>query len=531
GQLDSMALGEGLPVTDFQLRAVDGRALSVQSTAVRVDTLSGPANLSIFFDITARKAVEGALRRSEAMLSHLFATSPDCITLTEMATGRYAMVNAAFTRLTGYEADEVIGRTAMEIGLWRDPGTRDQLLALLERDGKVVDLAAEFVTRTGERVTTLVSAGRFVMDQRDYLVLNTRDVTTSERTRLQHAAILERASIGIAFTRDGRFVQANPYFERMFGWAPGALTGQRGSVVWANDDDYREIGELAGPPLSAGRPFEIERRVRRHDGSQFWARLLAQVVDRSNPVHGGTIWIAEDVTERRRLDEALAAARDAAETASRAKSAFLANTSHEIRTPLNGLLGLTRLAMQPDLPPDRRQRYLAQILDSAEALAGIMSDILDVSKIEAGKLALDDTPFDLRDTLEAVHHAYESLAEVKGLRLVLAIDERLPATLRGDPVRVRQILSNFITNALKFTERGHVRIEATLGKAGGVRLAVTDTGPGVAAETQSRLFTPFSQGDSSTTRRFGGTGLGLSICRELAQLMGGTVGVQSAPGG
>ena len=144
-----------------------------------------------------------------------------------------------------------------------------------------------------------------------------------------------------------------------------------------------------------------------------------------------------------------------------------------------------------------------------------MSDILDVSKIEAGKLALDDTAFDLREALEAVHHAYESLAEVKGLALLLAIDERLPASVRGDPVRVRQILSNFITNALKFTERGQVRIEASTTAQGWLRLTVADTGPGVEPATQARLFTPFSQADSSTTRRFGGTGLGLSICREL----------------
>jgi CheY-like chemotaxis protein len=236
------------------------------------------------------------------------------------------------------------------------------------------------------------------------------------------------------------------------------------------------------------------------------------------------------VTERRRLDAALAAARDAAEAASRAKSAFLANTSHEIRTPLNGLLGLARLAMQADLPEARRQQYLAQIVDSAESLGGIMSDILDVSKIEAGKFALEDTPFDLRDALKAVHHAYDALAAVKGLALLLDIDEQLPATVRGDPLRVRQILSNFITNALKFTERGHVRIAATLRPDGAVRLAVSDTGPGVPDETQARLFRPFSQGDSSTTRRYGGTGLGLSICRELAQLMGGAVGMESTPG-
>jgi CheY-like chemotaxis protein len=253
-------------------------------------------------------------------------------------------------------------------------------------------------------------------------------------------------------------------------------------------------------------------------------------VDPSNPSSGGTIWIAEDVTERRRLDAALATARDAAEAASRAKSAFLANTSHEIRTPLNGLLGLARLAMREDLGTARRQEYLGQILDSAQSLAGIMSDILDVSKIEAGRLGLEDTPFDLHDALRAIHHAYDSLAEVKGLSLQLVIADRLPATVRGDPVRVRQILSNFITNALKFTERGHVRIEAEPATSGRVLIKVSDTGPGVPAEMRTRLFTPFSQGDSSTTRRFGGTGLGLSICRELAQLMGGQVGVDSVAG-
>jgi len=530
GRLDRMSVGDGLPVTDFTIRAVDGRPLSVQATAVRVDTASGPANLSIFLDVTARQAAEGALRRSEAMLSHLFATSPDCIALTEMASGRYAMVNPAFCRVTGYRADEVIGRTAAELGLWHDQHTAALLLSMLERDGAVADLPAVFVAKSGALASMRLAAGRFVMDQRDYLVINAHDVTDSERTRLQHAAILERASIGIAFTRADRFVDANPYFERMFGWPSGGLRGQAGAVVWASAADYREIGELAGPLLSVGKPFEIERRMRRADDTEFLCRLLAQAVDAADPGRGGTIWIAEDVTERRRLDAALAAARDAAEAASRAKSAFLANTSHEIRTPLNGLIGLARLAMRTDQQEPRRQEYLGQILDSAQSLAGIMSDILDVSKIEAGRFALEDTPFNLHDTLRAVHHAYRSLAEVKGLSLQLTLDDALPVTVRGDPVRVRQILSNFITNALKFTQRGHVRIEAAPTVAGGVRLAVSDTGPGIPAEQRARLFTPFSQGDSSTTRRFGGTGLGLSICRDLAQLMGGRVGMDSAPG-
>jgi len=529
-QLDRMDVGGGLPVGDYVVRALDGRPLSVQATAVRVDTASGPANLAIMFDISARMAAENALRRSEAMLSHLFANSPDCIALTEMASGRYAMVNPAFCRLTGFSAEEVVGRTAAELGLWHDQRAADHLMTVLERDGTVVDLPAVFVAKSGALVSMQLAAGRFVMDQRDYLVVNAHDVTDTERTRRQHAAILEHASIGIAFTRDRVFIEANPYFEQMFGWPRDSLRGQPGSVVWGSPEDYAEIGLLAAPLLTAGQAFEVERRMSRRDGSAFMCRLLAQAVDANDPSRGGTIWIAEDVTERRRLDAALAAARDAAEAASQAKSAFLANTSHEIRTPLNGLLGLARLAMRNDLDAARRQEYLGQIVDSAQSLAGIMSDILDFSKIEAGRLALEDTPFDLHDALRAVHHAYRSLAEVKGLSLQLTLDDALPVTVRGDPLRVRQILSNFVTNALKFTQRGHVRIEATPMAGGRVRLAVADTGPGVPTEMRARLFTPFSQGDSSTTRRFGGTGLGLSICRDLAQLMGGQVGLDSVPG-
>ncbi len=529
-QLDALPVGAGLPVIDLQTRSVDGRFLSLQATAVRVDTAEGPATLSIFFDVTARQAAEAALRRSEAMLSHLFATSPDSIMLIDMGNGRFSMVNPAFTRLAGFSAEEVQGRTPAELGLWSDNAGAERLTAQLQRGGVASDVPAVLVSKSGQQVSMLLAAARFVMDERAYLVINARDVTDTERTRLEHAAILQRASIGITFTRDLHFVQANPYFERMFGWPEGALLGQPCSIVWMSEAEFAEYGREAEPLLSVGKSFEIERRMRRHDGSEFWCRMLAQAVDLSDLSRGGTIWITEDITERRRLDQALAAARDAAEAASRAKSAFLANTSHEIRTPLNGLLGLARLAMQEDLAQARRQQYLNQIFDSAQSLSGIISDILDVSKIEAGKITLEDLPFGLRDTLQAVHHAYQSLADVKGLTLALSVAEGVPETVRGDPVRVRQILSNFITNGLKFTDRGEVRIEASTTAQGWLRLAVVDTGPGVEVATQARLFTPFSQGDTSTTRRFGGTGLGLSICRELARLMGGEVGLQSTPG-
>jgi PAS domain S-box-containing protein len=528
-ELERMPVGHGIPVHDFQARSRDGRPISVQGTGVRVDAAGGPATLTLLFDITARQAAQAALRRSEAMLSHLFATSPDCITLSELKSGRHTMVNAAFTRLTGYSAAEIVGRTATELGLWQDLRDRDALRASMDETGRVDEMPALVRRRNGDVASVVVSAARFAMDGRDYMVVNARDVTVTERTRLEHAAIFERASIGIALTRDRRFVQANPRFEAVFGWGPGALSGQPSSVLWLDEEEYEEVSAIAGPLLAAGQPFESEREMKRHDGSRFWCRMLGQAVDPMRPGYGGTIWIADDVTERRRLDAALEAARDAAEAASRAKSAFLANTSHEIRTPLNGLLGLARLALHESVDPALRLRYLEQIFESARSLEGILSDILDFSKIEAGKFTLEESVFDLRETLAAVHASYRPLAEAKGLAFELAVDDSLPARVIGDPVRVRQILGNFITNAVKFTDRGSVRVEAGPA-AEGVRLAVVDTGRGLEPEVQVQLFQPFSQGDSTTTRRFGGTGLGLSICRQLARLMGGDVGLASRPG-
>ena len=339
-------------------------------------------------------------------------------------------------------------------------------------------MPARIATRSGRLASVQISAAAVTMDRRDYVVVNARDVTATEQTRLEHAAIFERASIGIALTRDRRFVQVNPRFEAIFGWPAGELRDQPGSVVWIDEAEYAEIGQLAGPLLAAGQPFEIEREMKKQDGSRFWCRLLGQAVDPERPGEGGTIWIADDVTERHRLDALLAAARDAAEAASRAKSAFLANTSHEIRTPLNGLLGLARLALVESLPPETRRYHLEQILACAQGLEGILSDILDFSKIEAGKFTLESSAFDLRELLAAVQASYRPITDAKGLTLELEVEAGLASVVNGDPVRIRQILGNFITNAVKFTVEGGIRILAAAGSAGGVRLAVVDSGSG-----------------------------------------------------
>jgi PAS domain S-box-containing protein len=527
--VETLAGGERLPLADFTLERCDGGRVEVQVTTLRVELDDGPATLSIYIDMTARRAAERSLLHSQTLLTRLFDTTPDTVVLSELKSGRYLMLNGHFSEVLGWSAEEAIGRSSFDLEVWHRPADRERLLREVREHGAAREIPAMFKAKSGALVPLSASAASFSLDGIDYLVFVGRDMAAVEQARLEREAILQHASIGIAFTRDRRFVHVNPHFEAMFGWPASTLRGRSGAVISADPKDNAEIGAAAAPLLASGQPFEMERKMRRRDGSLFWCRMIAQAVDRGDPSRGGAIWIAEDVTERRQTEQALAAARDAAEAASRAKSAFLANTSHEIRTPLNGLLGLAQLAQAPGLDAPRRQRYLEQILDSAHSLSAIISDILDFSKIEAGKLSLESVSFALHETLNATCRAYRSLAEARDLTLTLHVDDDVPQTVLGDPVRVRQILGNYLNNALKFTECGGVRVE--VGYAGTLlRLAVIDSGCGIDTATQARLFHPFTQADDSTTRRHGGTGLGLSICRELAALMQGEVGVASEPG-
>ena len=535
-ELLQQPVGTALPVTNFKLR-IGGRQVAVRATGVRVEAHGGPALLSIFVDDTERLAGEDNVRRSEAMLSHLVATSPDLIMLTEAASGRFAMVNQAFERVTGYKSDVTLGRTAQELGLWADDPRGAELLAQVLSTGKVADLPVTLLAKDGRTLPLRVSAARFAMDRRDYVVLNARDISESEHARMERETILTHASIGIAVTRQSRFVLANPHFERIFGSAPGELIGQSVDVVWPDRDTFESVEQRHRRQLEQGDPVSFEATVRRLDGSTFLAHARARAIDPERPQEGGTAWIVEDVTERRAFEQTLARARDDAEAASRAKSAFLANTSHELRTPLNGLIGLARLARDAETTETQRQDYLEQIAESAQSLSGIITDILDVSKIEAGKLLLEATVFDLGKLLLALQTTYTPLAAVNRLDLHFDIDPAAMGPVHGDPLRVRQIISNYITNALRFTPSGQVRVRVQravtepahlhAAHADTVRIEVQDTGPGIAPAAQTQLFRPFSQGDQSTTRRFGGTGLGLSINRELATLMGGRVGVIS----
>jgi signal transduction histidine kinase/ActR/RegA family two-component response regulator len=240
-------------------------------------------------------------------------------------------------------------------------------------------------------------------------------------------------------------------------------------------------------------------------------------------------YAADAVRLMRGSAKALEKAQAEAQEASRAKSAFVAMMSHELRTPMNGVLGLAHALGSTKL--DARQAdYLEMIIQSGDGLMTILNDILDLSKIEAGKLELESAPFDVRQLTGQIQQAWTDTARRKGLELAVSVAPETPAWLAGDALRVRQILLNLVSNALKFTETGRVEIHAAPGLDGGLVLSVSDTGVGLTDEQLAHLFTPFTQGDRSTARRFGGTGLGLAICRQLAELMGGEITVSSTRG-
>ncbi|MCX8156152.1 MAG: PAS domain S-box protein [Verrucomicrobiae bacterium] len=499
----------------------------------------------IFWDVTERKQMEEALAYERDLLRALLANTPDLIYFKDVEL-RILRCSASMARWLGLASPEqAIGRTDFDF-LPREVAQRryEEEQQLLLTGKPVLDKLEEIVDAEGVAhsvITNKVPLYSATGSLRGLIGISTevtRLLETEKALRTaqeKYRTIFERAVEGIfQTTPDGHYLDANPALARMYGYESReelirALTDIE-HQLYVNPHRREEFIRLM---REKGTVTGFESEVYRRDGSTIWISENARAVHDENgevAYYEGTV---EEITARKKAELESENARRAAVESARLKTEFLTNVSHEIRTPMNGIVGIAGLLAETQLTEEQRE-YVEIIRSSASALQELISELLDLSKIEAGRMALEKEPFNVRDLTETTLEVLAERAHQKNLELVSWVNCDLPPRLLGDAGRLRQVLLNLVGNAVKFTERGEVlvhvaKLEETEHQVK-VRCEVRDTGIGIPPEVQGRIFQSFVQADGSTTRRYGGPGLGLAISKQLVELMGGRIGVHSTPG-
>ena len=508
---------------------------------------------------TAEYQHEMSLRESEERFSTVFHASPIGMAITRFADGRYLDVNKEFLSLMGYLRDEVVGKTAFHLQAWVLPEDRDAFITQLNNQRRVQDTVAQFRKKSGEIWIARLSAEVIEVAGEKVILSLLQDITEQNRAEValaNLAAIVESAEEAIVSnTPAGIITSWNGGAERLYGYSTEEVVGRSISLLFP-PDHYDELQAIV-ERINLGQRVEPYDTVRmKKDGTRL------DVSTTVSPIrdHGGKIVaaavIARDISERKHAEEEirklnadlekrveertaelqtaniqLHEAKRVAEEANQAKSSFLANMSHEIRTPMNAVIGFANLALKTELTA-RQLDYVSKIHNAGVSLLGLINDILDFSKIEAGRLSIEQVDFALDAVIENVIAAASHSTAEKGLELLINMPRDIPQYLAGDPHRLGQVLINLVGNSAKFTDEGEVEVRVALlertGEKVKLRFIVRDTGIGMAEEQMSKLFQPFSQADSSMTRKYGGTGLGLSITRHLVEMMGGQIWVESA---
>ncbi len=534
----------GIAPYSVECRAVrpDGevRYIHCQGEVLR-DDMGQPVNMTgTILDTTERRQAEMALIESEALYHSLVVTSQDLIWRCD-AEGIYTYLNPAWELVFGYKLDEMLGKHFFD---FQSPKSGERTLKEHHRimaGNSVIHYETIHIGKAGNEIHLVFNAQYNCDAQGSIIGTSGTAYDISERKQAEaalkqltdeHAIILEYAGVGITFARNRHLQWVNPSFARIFGYSVEEMTGASSRILYHSDEAYEKFGKEAYSLLASGEAHTVEMQIPRNDGTLFHARFTGKAINPQN-VLDGCIWILSDETIQKELESEILKSRDAADSANRAKSDFLANMSHEIRTPMNGVIGMTQLLGMTDLTKEQR-RYVDTLASSGKSLLTLINDVLDLSKIESGKVSIEMEDFSLKDCIHDVVQTQKYVAYQKGLSLRVNLPDDLPGLVTGDQLRIKQIIVNLIGNAIKFTEKGDVtltlQVIKQLSSSALIQFSVQDTGMGISGDAFEEIFKPFSQESAATSRLHGGTGLGLTISQNLAELMDGKITVESTQG-